>query len=375
MIEFKGDCGHTIRARDEDAGKVVRCSYCGREGMVPEGSHDELESLFTEVEQTGEFDAHVTKAGRKQHRSVAKAARRAASGKPAAGLDPFSVALKMTYAAVAIIVVAVAFNQGPKWYKQLVGNRGDQQATPTPSPAGNTGDGGRPRPGQRMGLVEHKLPKGQDGIFVACTPAGHEVYKVSQKDAGKWDDSTAITSVSDARVRPQINGTSRTNPGSYVIGVALRINNSELMKLPGYREIRRQIENQTADDNQLVSQYFVPDGSISTHVERAGGVIYVVRLYEIEVRRAKWEPVRALFLPREDLEKLMHYLPRKVAYRFNESDIRSELEFYAVPENDQIYILDALERLGRIVYPLEHGGYRVFQIDIENGSLNSRTLN
>ena len=36
MIEFKAECGHTIRAKDEDVGKVVRCAYCGREAQVPE---------------------------------------------------------------------------------------------------------------------------------------------------------------------------------------------------------------------------------------------------------------------------------------------------------------------------------------------------
>jgi translation initiation factor IF-2 len=35
MIEFKAECGHTVRAKNEDAGQAVRCSYCGKAAKVP----------------------------------------------------------------------------------------------------------------------------------------------------------------------------------------------------------------------------------------------------------------------------------------------------------------------------------------------------
>ena len=35
MIEFPAACGHTVRARNEDAGKKIHCAYCGRKTTVP----------------------------------------------------------------------------------------------------------------------------------------------------------------------------------------------------------------------------------------------------------------------------------------------------------------------------------------------------
>jgi len=53
MIVFKAECGHTVRAKDEDAGGVVRCSYCGRNAKVPETDDTSLDLLLGEIEQTG----------------------------------------------------------------------------------------------------------------------------------------------------------------------------------------------------------------------------------------------------------------------------------------------------------------------------------
>ena len=95
MIEFKGECGHTIRAKDDDAGKVVRCSYCGKEAQVPE-EEDELDFLLTEVERTGDFDPPKS-------RRRAKPRPSAAAGppiRPKSDFNPFGVALKMCYAAL-----------------------------------------------------------------------------------------------------------------------------------------------------------------------------------------------------------------------------------------------------------------------------------
>ena len=71
MIEFKAECGHTVRAKDEDAGKVVRCSYCGREAPVPSKGEDrdELEYLFSEVEKTGVYEAQSGRERRRRMRA------------------------------------------------------------------------------------------------------------------------------------------------------------------------------------------------------------------------------------------------------------------------------------------------------------------
>ncbi len=49
MIEFKADCGHIIQAPDRDAGKIVKCAYCGREIEAPAPT-EEPDILFQEVD-------------------------------------------------------------------------------------------------------------------------------------------------------------------------------------------------------------------------------------------------------------------------------------------------------------------------------------
>ena len=95
MIEFKAECGHTVRAKDEDAGGVVRCSYCGRRAAVPESREDTLEFLFKDAESaSGPPAPPISKRTRKR-----LFARRAEKRKKA---DPFAIVLRMCYAALLI---------------------------------------------------------------------------------------------------------------------------------------------------------------------------------------------------------------------------------------------------------------------------------
>ena len=87
MIEFKAECGHTVRARDEDAGSVVRCTYCGRNAEVPD-KDAELDFLFRDVKQPEDPGKR-----RRQRRKPKPAA--AADGKPST-FDPFTVVISPT---------------------------------------------------------------------------------------------------------------------------------------------------------------------------------------------------------------------------------------------------------------------------------------
>ena len=108
MIEFKAECGHTVRARDEDAGGVVRCSYCGKPANVPEETGDELDFLFNDIDQPDELPRSRRKRGRKKART--KRAR--APG----AFNPFAVVLKLCYAALLIAIVIFV---GRKFVKPL----------------------------------------------------------------------------------------------------------------------------------------------------------------------------------------------------------------------------------------------------------------
>ena len=105
MIEFKAECGHTIRARDEDEGKVVRCSYCGRETQVPISEPDDLDSLFSEVESSEGTAAGAP--SRKQKRAMQQTGPAVRTERPALSFNPFAVAMKMAYGAAIIIVLIV----------------------------------------------------------------------------------------------------------------------------------------------------------------------------------------------------------------------------------------------------------------------------
>ena len=99
MIEFKAECGHTVRARDEDGGGVVRCSYCGKPANVPEGGGDDLDFLFNDVEQ----DANEPKRAKRRGKSKRAAKRMGAQGE----FNPFAVVLRLCYVALLIIIVLV----------------------------------------------------------------------------------------------------------------------------------------------------------------------------------------------------------------------------------------------------------------------------
>ena len=100
MIEFKAECGHTVRAKDEDAGGLVRCSYCGRPANVPEDAGDDLDFLFSDIEQP---EASAIKRKRKRARAKLLAKRQRRPGE----FNPFAVILRLCYGALLIIIVIV----------------------------------------------------------------------------------------------------------------------------------------------------------------------------------------------------------------------------------------------------------------------------
>ena len=87
-----------------------------------------------------------------------------------------------------------------------------------------------------------------------------------------------------------------------------------------------------------------------------------------------WTPVTALFLPKDfTLEKMLNYLPDRNAYALDENAVDTELKFQDVKnESDQIYIKDALSKIGKAFYhPKDARDYLIFQLRIDNGTIKT----
>ncbi len=366
MIEFKAECGHTVRAKDEDAGKVVRCSYCGRETQVPEKNpgSDDLEYLFSEVEKTGVYESPTDR------QRVKRMKGRPSTGRPdpllaGARGSPYSIVAKLCYAGVVMVLLIVI---GKMVHKQFTEAK-------TPSPVVDSPPGGVVETAggdARVGLLRPRLSPGGAGLYVRSVPAGAEIY-VTRKGAGR---SGAGLRFKPEDVRCMLSSgetTDKVTAGEeYDVYVVLRINDPELMKLPGYAALRRNHEENRNDS--LFDEYFLPDGSsqVLTDVmpDRAP---LVIRKYECKIFDRTWTPVIALFLPELPLPELVRHLPREMTFGFNEDEIKAELEYYGIEATDRKYMIDILHRIGMVPYrDVSTGRYRIFSINLVDGSIYQR---
>lgn len=378
MIEFKAECGHTVRARDEDAGSVVRCAYCGRNADVPTGDTGELDFLFRDVKQPEE-----TKKRRRRRRKP-KVVSASASKPPT--FDPFTVVIKVCYvAAVLVISIFIA-----RWW--VLPKFAEDAATPSHEtvPAEQTVDA-QPEPPLPMtprvvtpGLIGRAAKL---GLYVASTPAGAKVYVAER---AKAPASGRINEVPGTR-QFMANGPGPSLPdGDYVVEVEFAWNSevltdSGLPTADNYRAFRRQIEDESPDQHRSrMKAFFIPDSASDVFVDNTADQIYLVRQYrEISVRQGRSAGVRALFLPRISLSEgesfsieplLTAYLPGERLYAFNEQHVRSELAYYEVDQRSVQFILDALSRIGAIPFVAPDGRTRVFKIDIHDGGFKANVI-
>ncbi len=384
MIEFKAECGHTIRAKDEDEGKVVRCSYCGREAQVPQNDEDDLDFLFSEVDSGGSGGRGSTKGG------TASKIRRQTKPKPAVigrdagggGFDPFALALKMGYAAIIIIVLIVAGKYGYQAWQDVSNRvpkeeREERSAKRSEDRSSRGSDRRKSKQRGRIGLASKlakKLEKKNGGgIYVNSVPPGAMVrFRACSPDAPEeiFDDpeaEQAYASDPDNQLEP--------GPGLYEIAVAVRINDLRLRDYPGYDALSARIR-QGAPDREL-RDYFLPDGAEEvTTVELPNKPVYLVRKYKVEVVKGDWVPVTALFLPDRPLVELMPFLPHKGAYGVNDEETKWELSFYpGVPKTDWKLITDALRYVGKVMYRLDdQGGYLRFLVHPVDGAVTVREV-
>ena len=374
MIEFKGECGHTIRAKDDDAGKVVRCSYCGKEAQVPE-EEDELDFLLTEVERTGDFDPPKSRRRTKPRPSPAAGP----PIRPKSDFNPFSVALKMCYAALIVTVLIVV---GKGVYKRVVVDASPKAHESGPlgpvKPGAGAAEPQAPAGDTERGLLTTRLNLNESGIYVTSVPVGAEVYVRDAKNAG----DTNILKDQNIRHRCRAGEPVQLGAGTYEVGVSLQFTDPGLMSLPGYGELREAIEFKTDESaGEKLEKYFIHHGQqrvdLGTLADQSR---VIVMYYNVEVDRNSWTPCTALFLPaRSPLSELMTYLPKNKSFGFDVEAVRGELSFYKVPVEDQTFILDTLARIGMVPYRRDptdaKAPYQVFWIRLVDGKVSTRLLN
>jgi hypothetical protein len=371
MIEFKAECGHTVRARDEDAGGVVRCSYCGRNAAVPDNVDSGLDHLFREIEETGEKDKSYKRPRKRRKKLFSK------SGGAGSLLDPFSIVLKLCYVAALIIIVWVVVQKSvmPLIRGQKPINPFDRGGSTEPHPPvarhGTTPE----TPG--MGLIGHRVP----GLYVASVPTGAVVYIV---EASRAPTRGRIASIQGVR---QIRSDGVFPPlpdGEYIVEVTLPWHDRQLSEYKDYWSFRRAIEHANdTERRRLLDEYFIPDDAIDVFVHEAAEQIYLVRQYRTQVWRDQSRGVQALFLPRipQDggerflIEPLVaEYLPDVRRYSFDEELVNNELAYYGVSATDRPFVVEALRRIGAISYMTPDGRTRLFRIGVQDGVFATRVI-
>ncbi len=380
MIEFKADCGHTVRARDEDAGGVVRCSYCGRNAPVPDSLDSEIDFLFREVDDSGETDQKFTRKARRASKKKSKQKKRSGEG-----FDPFAVVLKLCYVAALVIIVVVISR---KFVMPLFEDQGrsDRFAHTTPKDTKNQQSGNRRRKKNQGGPGLVSMPK-PNGLFVSSTPPNASVYCIEQSKApatGRIANTKGVKTFTTPGV------CSRLPNGEYVVEVAFRwndprISDSKLSNYQNYLALRRAIS--TASDEQrrqLLDDYFVPDEATNVFVEETTDQKYLIRQYHgVTVRDGRSKGVRALFLPKLfkrdsssfSIESLVTgYILNNKGYEFDESFVMNELAFYDVEQADRRFVIEALSRIGTIPYVTPDGDIRLFKIGIYDGEFASQII-
>ncbi|HUU81916.1 MAG TPA: hypothetical protein VM243_00305 [Phycisphaerae bacterium] len=367
MIEFKADCGHTIRAKDEDEGKVVRCSYCGRETQVPMTEANGLDSLFAEVESSE--DQAGAAVSRKTRRAMKRSGVSVGTARRGPGFNPLAVAMKMAYAAGIIIVLILASNYAYRYWSALDSGRKEQRSgvskegsVSEPAPGGKHQDRGR-------GLLAAKLSKKSGGIYVTSVPVADQV-RVRRREPGE-----SGVSASELFADPELETCKANKPielraGQYDVVVVVKVSDMNLMDYPGYVALRRKIDQGTCVPAML-DGFFMPDGAVEVgtlRVPNLGPLLY--RRYERQVIGKDWAPLTSLFLPYGPVSGMAKYLPRKESYGFDEAYAKRELTYYGVPEQDQKYLTDTLRRVGMAVYKVPGElPYRCFGINLTDGSI------
>ena len=368
-----------VRARPEDAGEVVRCSYCGRNATVPVDTGG-LDFLAQEIEASVQAER-----AERPVRSIwtmisGSGGKKTKKKSGSAGFQFLPVIFKLFY--VGMLLGAV-YLVGKHTVYPLIRD-GFATKDVKPRSEGNSATPGdpaieAPQPVQKLrGLV---IGRPRHGLYVSSTPTGALVWCI---EVGRAPAKGRIAGISGARSSRTDGACPNTPPGQYVVEVAIPWNDKALARHEGYVDFRRRVESGTETERKNYFEgFFLPDESFDSFVDQTSDQIYLVRQYRAEVGRDQLGGVRALFLPRLKSEVrgafaidplLAEHLPRTRAYLFDEELVRNELAYYEVPEADRGGVIEALYRVGAIPFATPDGRTRMFMVNVSDGMFSTRVI-
>lgn len=352
MIEFRAECGHTIRARNDDAGSTVICAYCGHKAQVPVTHEGGLGTLLADTLE--ESRARVPEPEPRR-----------------LNLAP----LRVVWTAVFVVLVLSVLIFTMRWVFELwTGERGagagpavvspERGAKRPFSPPVGT-DSKRPRAtpsAARRSDVLARLDSSKDGVVVFSVPAGLDVYaqRLPLRDEGRLRSEHYV-----GRTGRLAGLEVELRPGQYRVCIVASLRNPDLMESPGYAAEVRQVVTRSDDPEEVteaLEDYFIEDGAESWSVDRLKGQQRLVKSFEVEIDRG-WRIITALFFPDVGCAESLIFLPQSKSFMFDQRLAEQELRFWNVPDAEMEAALDSLSRIGKAVVT-DHtvGTAKVFQV-------------
>ncbi len=392
MIEFKADCGHIIQAPDRDAGKIVKCAYCGREIEAPTPT-EEPDILFHEVdlnelakgEQVIGGSGGMTIQGQQQEGKSAPSPADLAQ----TGNKILRYTLLVAFGAICITVLVlvtrsvVNISKSPGDSAQstrstasgtqpLPESERHAKAPGTPAERPPRTDRApvekQPRSAPSQGRRNFVFDAASQGVFIEAFNKNVRIYV---RYADSDNDETMGADESEFR------GTGATQlsvpAGRFRIAVTLDTADSNLSQLGGFDELRDQLEIES--DASSAGAFFARDISVETsYIDEIGVEPRLVRYYEVEVRPGQWTLITNLFVPRGSISTIVTRIPDVDLYEFDTEATRRELSSLNAAVEDTSVVLEMLARAGQVVYPGPDSTHTVFEIDVRDGSLRSWAL-
>lgn len=395
MIEFKADCGHMIQVAERDAGKIVKCAYCGREVEAPRRDQSDSAILSREVDLSelardeGAAGAAPGLTIQGRQKKARGAPRPEDAGPPS--LTGLRIALAAGFGVICLtvfILVAkslVNFAKDPRSVQTPgqsavinpqreiydlpeVAQRTVTDA-PTPPGAARPSDAGRDVADtiheSKLGRRNQTFEANGEGLFVETPTGSPKVYLRPQGSTHKHilgsDESECIGSGPRKLA---------LTPGEYRVAVALSIEDSSLKRLPGFGEVGSRLKS--GRSAAPAQEYLAADLSSDLELlHDAGGPTRLVRYYDVHIGSKRWTLLTSLFVPGKTASEILANLPSTVLYDFDRESARTGMEEEGVSHAELSSLLEVLVRAGQVAHRTPDGMWRVFEVDVENGSFRS----